>query len=171
VIAVVDTAGVDAFDVVGYSMGSVTAMRLFGHDDRIRSAALCGAGLHFVDGYADDNLEFLRDVGAWFRSKLWSDRPEYEFIRDLAVLDAVHDFDSIGAALIGLEPVDREQLRLASFPVLVLNGEADPSDGAALAALIPGARADRAGPLDHASAYCATEFQSALVDFVTASWP
>ena len=171
VIAVVDAAEVEAFDLVGYSMGSVTAMRLFGLDNRIRSAALGGAGLHFVDGHADENLQFLRDVGECFQSNGWNDHPEYELIRDLARLDGVHDFESIGAALIGLEAVERDRLGDASFPVLVLNGGADGGDAAALASLIPHAKAALAGPRDHATAYCAAEFQGALLDFVTTGWP
>ena len=145
-------------------------MRLFGLDDRIRSAALCGAGLHFVDGHADDNMQFLREVGECFQSNRWDDHPEFEPIRDLARLDAVHDFESIGAALIGLEAVEPERLAFASFAVLVLNGGADGGDGAALASLIPRAQATVAGPRDHATAYCATEFQGALLDFVTIGW-
>jgi pimeloyl-ACP methyl ester carboxylesterase len=170
VTAVLDAAGVDQVDLVGYSMGSLTAMRLFSLDSRIRSAALCGAGLHFLDGHADANLEYLRDVGECLRSNGWSEHPEYLWVRELAELDDVHDFESIGAALIGFEPVEQARLADASFPVLVLNGGADEGDAAGLAELLPQARAVIAGPRDHASAYRDDEFQGALLDFVTDNW-
>jgi hypothetical protein len=90
----------------------------------------------------------------------------------MARLDPVHDFASIGAALIGIDPVPEQRLKRAVTPVLVPNGGANNRDGDAerLAAMIPGAVAVVAGSADHALACSDDDFQSALVSFLREHW-
>jgi pimeloyl-ACP methyl ester carboxylesterase len=170
VIAVLDDAGVEVCDLVGYSFGAITACRLPSLDAPIRSMALCGAGPRFVEG--QDPMDFVPRVGECFRSGNWNEHPEFKPYRYFARLDDAHDFESLGAAMIAFEPVERSRLAWARCPVLVLNGGDDDGDGDAerLAAMIPGARAQVAGDADHGMACSNTDFQQALVDFVTSNW-
>ncbi len=94
VIAVVDALGVDRFDVVGYSMGASTAMRLFGLDDRLGSVAACGTGPPAaLRTAADEAAATLADC---FWNGTWNEHPELKFWRAQARLDDDHDFASAG---------------------------------------------------------------------------
>ena len=44
-------------------------------------------------------------LGRCFQESDWADHPEFKGMRACARLDPVHDFDSIGAAVIGLDAV------------------------------------------------------------------
>lgn len=172
--AVIDAIGSDDVDVVGYSMGATTAARLLGIESRLRSVALCGTGPRHVvrdEMVSADGLH-LADVGRCFQSNDWADHPGYKPYRAYARLDPVHDFESLGAAFLGLEGVPVDRLRAATVPVLVLNGGGDdPEDSAAtLAAMIPGATARVVGSADHGFACSDDGFQAALVSFLSQGW-
>jgi pimeloyl-ACP methyl ester carboxylesterase len=64
---VIDEVGVDSVDIVGYSMGAETAMRLFGLDDRRRSVALCGIGPPRTDGVRGWNFPTIAECFRRFR--------------------------------------------------------------------------------------------------------
>ena len=173
VTAVLDALQVDRVDLVGYSMGSFTAARLLDREPRLRSVALCGSGPWFVDGRAEEMLASMHARGACFQSNLWAEHPEHKAFRAYARLDPIHDFASIGAAMIGCEAVSPERLARASVPVLVLNGADDDGDDAAakLARLVPGAVAVIGGTGDHGMAPSDPEFHAPLVAFLRQGWP
>ena len=168
VVAVIDALGVDSVDVVGYSMGAETAMRLFGLDGRLRSVCLCGCGPPSPDGA---RLAHLSTIADCFRHATWNDHPEMKVWRAQARLDAEYDFLSLAASAEGHEHPPLERLARAACPVLVLNGGGDDDGRAvALAALIPGAGAAVVGDADHGMACSDEAFQRALVDFVASNW-
>jgi len=171
---VIDALDLDMVDVVGYSMGAATAARLLRQESRLRSVVLCGFGPHLVgDG---DEAGFFADFGAElgrvFQENAWDERPDLKVYRYGARLDPVHDFGSIGAAWIGIEPVPAERLESATVPVLVLNGGNDDGDGNAqrVAAAIPGARSATVGDGDHMMATYDDAFHDAVVSFLREHW-
>jgi pimeloyl-ACP methyl ester carboxylesterase len=86
-------------------------------------------------------------------------------------LDDDHDFGSLAATAEAHEEPPHERLGRAACPVLVLNGGDDAGGrAAALAALIPGARAAVVGHANHAMVCSDEAFLNALVDFVTSNW-
>jgi len=89
-----------------------------------------------------------------------------------ARLDPDHDFGSIGAAYIGMEPVPRARLAAANVPVIVINGGHDDGDGnaAKVAAMIPGARSVVAGDGDHMTTCYDDAFHVAVISFLHAQW-
>lgn len=172
-MAVIDSLEVSEIDVVGYSMGAITAARLLGLEPRLRAVALCGIGPDDVEGAPDEPYELTRLCGECFQADSWTEHPELRPYRAAASLDPIHDFGSIGAALIGLEPVPGERLAATTVPVLVVNGAGDDRDGnaATLASSIPGAVARVAGEGDHVMAPSDPVFQAAVVSFLRARWP
>ncbi len=130
---VLDALDVAKVDLVGYSMGTMTAARLLATERRLRSVALCGTGPWFLEGAFTP----MSALGRCFQGNEWADHPEFKGLRACARLDPVHDFDSIGAAMIGMEAVPADCFANVEVPVLVLNGGGDDPDGdaAALAAL------------------------------------
>jgi pimeloyl-ACP methyl ester carboxylesterase len=171
VIAVADTLGLAQFDVVGYSMGAMTAARLLGIEPRLHSAVLAGTGPVHITGVPTDLYEDLSIVGHCFQAGNWSEHPNAKAYRVFARLDPVHDLASIGAALIALEPVPRERLAAATVPVMVINGgDDDPEDVEPLAAMIPGAIGVVAGDGNHGTACSDDAFQIDVVRFVTRQW-
>ncbi len=171
VIAVADALGLSQFDVVGYSMGAMTAGRLLGIEPRLHSAVLAGTGPLHITGEPTDLYERMRIAGHCFQTGNWSEHPNAKAYRAFARLDPMHDFESIGAALIALEPVPRERLATATVPVMVINGGDDgPEDVEPLAAMIPGAVGVVAGDGNHGTACSDDAFQIAVVGFVTRQW-
>lgn len=172
VSAVLDSIGADAAHVIGYSMGSMTAMRLGVLDLRVRSMALCGTGTGLVDATSQETMASIGELGECFRSNDWSEHPQLKQFRAYARLDDAHHFPSLGAAALGLEPIPSDSLRRIHRTVLVLNGGGDngDDDAAQLAAMIPGATSAVVGTANHGTACSDREFQNALLEFVTGQW-
>lgn len=168
-VCVLDAVGVDTVDVVGYSMGGLTATRLLGSEGRLRSVALCGVG----PGVFGGDERWSRGCGECFQSNDFAAHPEFKPFRAYARLDPVHDFDSIGAALLGLDAITGPWAPVAGVAVLVLNGGDDDGDDDAtkLASLIPGAGSKVAGTGNHGMAPSDRPYQDALIAFLKASWP
>jgi pimeloyl-ACP methyl ester carboxylesterase len=105
--AVIGAVGADEVDIFGYSMGAMTAARLLGIEPRLRSVVLSGTGpRHVVGGHVASSLNTpLDEVGRCFQSNDWESHPEHKPWRAYARLDPVHDFESLGAAFLGLEIV------------------------------------------------------------------
>lgn len=151
VIAVIDALDVDNVHLVGYSMGSITSGRLIGLEHRLRSVVLGVTGPLHVEGHPTDLWDRLALAGRCLQADDFAAHPTLEYFRVFAGLDPFHDFASIGAALIGLQPTPPARLDAASIPVLVVNGGGDNPDDdvASLSAMIPGSRGAIAGTADH----------------------
>jgi len=167
--AVLNVLDVESVDVVGYSMGSCTAMRLLSREPRIRSAVLAGTGPHLVEGRTPGS----GPLGQCFVNNQWDEHPEFKPARAQARSDPNHDFAAIGAALIGLEGAPRQRLTDASIPVLVVNGAQDDGDkdAATLAAMIPDATGIVIGESNHALAPSDPAIQQAILTFLRSQWP
>lgn len=171
--AVINELGVDKFDLVGYSMGSVTAARMLNRERRLRAVALWGTDRRFLEDTNSQTLEAFHDCGQCFQTNAWNDHPEFKPFRAYARLDAVHDFASLGAAMIGFDLVARDCVNSTNVPVLVLKGGQDDGDGdtAELAEIIPGAEAVVAGEGNHGTAPSDPDFHSVLATFIKRNWP
>ena len=163
--ALFDHLGLRSADVVGYSMGSMTASRLVGVEPRVRSIVLGGVGV----GIATTRPERVRIAIA---EALEADDP-------LSVADptarAFRKFaDSTGADRRALAAIQRAQqfsrdpdLAGIGVPTLVLTGDRDTLVGSPreLADRIPGARAHVLSG-DHLGAVNDPAFAKAIVDFL-----
>ena len=172
VAAVVDALEVDDVHVVGYSMGSITAGRLIGLDKRVRSVVLGGTGPVHVEGHPTDLWDRLSLAGRCLQTGDFSAHQALDYVRHFAELDPLHDCASIGAALIGLEPIPRARLEAANLPVLVVNGAGDNPDDdvATLSALIPGSIGAVAGAADHGTAPSDDAYQREIIEFLCRQW-
>ena len=171
VIAVADALGLAQFDVVGYSMGAMTAGRLLGIEPRLHSAVLAGTGPLHITGEPTDLYERMRIAGHCFQTGNWSEHPDVKAYRAFARLDPMHDFESIGAALLALEPVPRERLAAATVPVIGDQRRGRrPRRCRATRGNDPGAVGVVAGEGNHGTACSDDAFQIAVVGFVTRQW-
>jgi non-heme chloroperoxidase len=174
--AVIDALGVDAVDLVGYSNGAATAARLLGlGESRLRSAALCGMPFTLIEANYNDGVAWYSgEVGKAFQNDDWETWPDMVGVRDVARLDPVHDFGSIGASWIafGAEPVPDERLASATVPVLVVKGGGDNGDdeAARIAAMIPGAQAAVVGDRDHNTTPNGEAFHDTVLSFLREQW-
>jgi len=165
VLAVMDAAGVDRADLVGYSMGGfIAAALLVAHPQRFRRVILAGVGDALVAG--DLPRERASAIAAAMEGRGTADETARNFRRfaeatgnDLAALAAMQRAERTRS--------DPALLRQVALPVMVLVGQDDVlvGSGAALAAAIPGAKHVRV-PGDHLSAVGKPEFRSAIVDFL-----
>ena len=124
--------------------------------------------------FASDEFmdEFNAEVGRVYQQEAWEERPDLKVYRYGARLDPDHDFGSIGAAFLGMEPAPRARLEAADVPVAVINGGNDDGDGnaAKVAAMIPGARSVVAGDGDHMTACYDDAFHAAVISFLRDQW-
>jgi pimeloyl-ACP methyl ester carboxylesterase len=166
VSALLDHLGLEAVDVVGYSMGGIVAMAVATVEPRVRSLVVGGVGRNAALPEADraaiaEALGADDDVDASPRAKAFR-----AFARatggDLAALAAVQRANYAHDA----RPED------ITVPVLVITGIDDTLAGPpdALAARIPGARA-LSVPGDHLNAVTQPELHTAVVDFLRAQHP
>ncbi len=165
VLAVMDAAGVDRADLVGYSMGGfIAAALLVAHPQRFRRVILAGVGDALVAG--DLPRERASAIAAAMEGRGTADETARNFRRfaeatgnDLAALAAMQRAERTRS--------DPALLRQVALPVMVLVGQDDllVGSGAALAAAIPGAKHVRV-PGDHLSAVGKPEFRGAIVDFL-----
>lgn len=161
--AVLKAFDVVDYDLVGYSLGARTAVRLMARGARPRRAVLGGMGAAGV-----------LEAGA--RARFFEDCILHgDAAQNPQAGRRVRRMISEGklepAALLGVlasfVPTDRETLAALTVPTLVLCGAVDEDNGSAeaLAALLPQARARRT-PGDHLSAISAPEFPQAILEFL-----
>ena len=161
--ALLDHLGLDAVDVVGYSMGSLTTLRLLGVEPRVRAAVLGGVG-----GAADMRPEMRQAVANALEAEQ----------RDSVGNPAARSFrafaDSTGADRLALAAIQRARrastpvdFRTIRVPVLVVTGDRDELVGSPgdLAARIPGARAKVVSG-NHLSAVNDRVFVAAVIAFL-----
>ena len=84
VVAVLDAIDAREVHVIGYSMGSLTAMRLGSIDPRVRSLTLCGTGPHLVDGVSPMMRTIFDTLGRCFASNSWNEHPYLKPFRAFA---------------------------------------------------------------------------------------
>lgn len=189
VIALVHHLRLDAVDVVGYSMGSVTAAKLLALGaSRIRSAVLAGVAQYILEGEVVDlpenypvpgNLRrpfTMRQHAEALASSLDPVEPDTEKSQSPSALLARStggDPKVLAAAVRGAvaEQVPVEPLSRVQTPVLVLNGTADLANQAVarLLEVIPNARS-AACDGDHHTCPWYPSFQQAVVDFFEKQW-
>ena len=167
VIAVMDDAGIQRADVIGYSMGArITARLLARHQDRLNSAVMGGMGSRFLEGPAvrqslvdalltDDLSTIKNDVARGFR--LYAEQQNL----DRRALAACADRP---ASLLAEE--DFSGVRI---PALVVVGQLDDIAGKAepVAKLIPGAKAVTIPGTDHMYTIPHAMFKANVVDFLS----
>lgn len=160
--------GLGDFDLVGYSLGARTSVRLVLRGMRPRRLVLSGMGLAGIVRSNDRMDFFLRAIETRETSKPGT--PEWlaaQFMKSTGV-------DTVAAAhlLRTLRQTRQEELAAITMPVLVLCGEDDRDNGsgAELAAVLPDARLAEV-PGNHMSAPTTTEFAFAIRDFLLQSLP
>jgi pimeloyl-ACP methyl ester carboxylesterase/DNA-binding transcriptional MerR regulator len=190
VIALVRHLGLDAVDVLGFSMGSVTAAKLLALGaPRVRSAVLAGVSQYILEGEMADlpkgypvpdglTRPFTMRAHAEALAKLLegvgNDSEKPASPSAILVRSTGGDPKVLAAVLRGAmaEQVSVDPLRRVKVPVLVLNGKADLANQAVarLLEVIPNARS-AACDGDHHTSPWYPSFQEAVVNFFAARWP
>ena len=164
--ALLDHLGLERADLMGYSMGArITAFLALEHPERVRSAILGGLGIRLVDGVglspniADALLAPSRDdvtdpTGLTFRAFAEQTKS---------------DMRALAACIRGSrQTLTREEVAAIQAPVLVAVGTKDDVAGsaAALAALVPGARALDIPDRDHMLAVGDRAYKAGVIEFL-----
>ncbi len=167
VCALFDHLHMDEADLVGYSMGSATALRFALRDHRLGRLVLGG-----TDGNLAGTAAGTADQGSLIADGLEAEDPES--ITDPVALRFRRFAETNGADRLALAavqrgrrrtPIPREVLAKIRVPTLVVCGADDVSPHE-LAAALPAGRA-RIVPGDHLSAVMEPALASAIVDFLT----
>ena len=188
VLALIEHLGLGAADVLGFSMGSLTAAQLLARGAApVKSAILSGVAGYILEGEVLDLPEnfpmaahlprpLTLRAGAEGRARVL-DRGEI-IPGDLSTFGVIAaratGADPAALAVVergGAEPVPVEPLRAAGVPVLVLNGTADLANQSVgrLLEVLPNARAGTCDG-DHHSTPWYPSFQKAVVAFFTEQW-
>jgi pimeloyl-ACP methyl ester carboxylesterase len=188
IVALGEHLELDAFALLGYSLGAVTAAKLLAlQSANVTSAVLGGIGKEILAGEALD----LPDAHPAAKlPKPVTMRAYSHFVADILVRgDATpgsvgasylilpramgNDVEAVAAALQGdgAEQVSAAAFHAVKIPVLLLNGRNDPADRATgpLLRVLPNARAVTCEG-DHLSAPWQPSFQCAVADFLTGQW-
>jgi pimeloyl-ACP methyl ester carboxylesterase len=189
VIALVRHLGLDAVDVLGFSMGSVNVARLLALGaPRVRSAVLAGVAQYILEGevvdlpkhypvpdglsrpftmraHAEALANTLEGVG---------DDPEKATSPSAVLVRSTGGDPKVLAAVMRgavAEQVPVDPLRRVKVPVLVLNGKADLANQAVarLLEVIPNARSASCDGDHHTSPWYPS-FQEAVVNFFAEQW-
>jgi pimeloyl-ACP methyl ester carboxylesterase len=188
-IALIRHLGLDAVDVLGFSMGSVTAARLLALGaPEVRSAVLAGVSQYILGGEVVDFPEHypvpdnltrpftMREHAEAVAKSLETVGDETEKPKSphaILVRSAGGDPKVLAAAVRGAvaEQVPVEPLRQVRVPVLVLNGKADLANQsvARLLEVMPNARS-AACDGDHHTTPWYPSFQQAVLEFFAEQW-
>jgi pimeloyl-ACP methyl ester carboxylesterase len=167
VTAVMDAAGVDVADVMGYSMGSTIVLGLITlYPRRCRSAVLGGFGLHdpaTVDAerFAAADALSAPDAGSISDPAMAAFRQFLERSgQDVNALAAVMGGQSMNE--------DESAIREAGLPVLLACGEGDEALPGAqrLASLLPRATLTTVPGATHLTAVASPAFRAAVLEFL-----
>ena len=151
------------YDLVGYSLGARTAMRMLVRGARPRRCVLAGMGATGVIGSAKRAAYFADIITNGERSafpeaaKVVAAMMERAHLKPQAMMHVLKS--QVQTPAEALKPIDT--------PILVVSGAEDNDNGSAedLAALLPNARAQRT-PGNHLSAVNAPELAQAIVAFL-----
>ena len=163
-----DHLGLEAFALLGYSMGSHVAAWLAAEDARVRRVVLGGIGTRLLLRGPGERPYPAEEIAR----ALEADRPPSDAgptpLAFRAFADATRSDRLALAALERARAIEgAPDLGLLSVPVLVVAGEADTliGDPAAVAEAVPEGRLVRV-PGDHLSAVLQPGFAAAVVDFL-----
>lgn len=152
--------GIDSYQVVGYSRGSIIAARLLVLDNRINSAVLGGMGEAFT------NPNWPRRIA--FYEALISENPHKDFEGFLAYVQKSGLNKEVLAMQQQAQPSTSPlELSRVKIPVLVISGNEDLDNGSAeaLAKMLPNAKSKRVTG-EHNTAHQSKEFAQEVVSFV-----
>jgi pimeloyl-ACP methyl ester carboxylesterase len=161
--ALIDHLALTDYDLGGYSLGGRTTARMLARGARPRRAVVAGMGLA---GLID-----TAGRGTFFRRVLTGlgtfERGSAEWLTEAFLKTTRGDPEALLRILDTFVDTPEATLRALDLPVLALAGENDDDNGsiAALAALIPGARAVTI-PGNHMSAVTRPELGEAIADFL-----
>ena len=165
-LALIDHLGLDDYDLGGYSLGGMVALRLLARGARPARAIIAGQGLGSVIRVAPRASQNWRVLTALINGDtLDPGSPEAESAKWITYLGG--DPRAMREALDTLIATPDAELRAIKTPTLVLVGDQDEAHASAdaLAALLPDARFLRV-PGDHFTALGAPLLADAIVDFL-----
>jgi pimeloyl-ACP methyl ester carboxylesterase len=188
-LALIDHLGLDAVDVIGFSMGSGTAARLLMlHPPQVKSAILAGVGDYALE---DGVLEFPKSwpvpdsVPRPITRRVWAEEGARILERGEIIPGHLASAALIAARVTEADPKvlaavirgavvptwPTEALRKINVPVLILNGKADAANQKVdrLLQEIPTARSAECEG-DHNSTPYQPTFQQAAIKFFAAQW-
>jgi pimeloyl-ACP methyl ester carboxylesterase len=189
VIALIEHLRLDAVDVIGFSMGSGTAVRLLMlRPPQVKSAILAGIGDYAIEGNV---LEFPQNwpvpdyVPRPLTARVWAEEGARILEQGEFVPGHLASANLIAARVTGADPkvlaavirgavantLPAEALQQVDMPVLILNGKADAANQkiTGLLKAIPTARAAECEGDHHSTPYQPT-FQQAVVQFFEEQW-
>jgi pimeloyl-ACP methyl ester carboxylesterase len=188
VLALIEHLGLGAADVLGFSMGSLTAARLLTLGAApVKSAILAGVSQYILEGEVFDlpeNLPMAAHLPRRVTMRAHAEGRARVLDRGEIIPGDLSTFGVLAARATGadlavlaavergaVEPVPVEPLRQAGVPVLVLNGTADFANQSVgrLLEVLPNARAGTCDG-DHHSTPWYPSFQEAVVAFFTEQW-
>jgi pimeloyl-ACP methyl ester carboxylesterase len=189
VIALIDHLRLDAVDVIGFSMGCGTTVRLLAlRPPQVKSAILAGVGDYALE---DGVLEFPKNwpvpdsVPRPITRRVWAEEGARILEQGEIVPGHLASAALIAARVTGADPKvlaavirgavaptwPEEALRRVDVPVLILNGKADVANQKIdrLLTEIPTARSGECDGDHHSAPYQPT-FQQAVVQFFERQW-
>jgi pimeloyl-ACP methyl ester carboxylesterase len=163
---VMDRAGIEAADVIGYSMGArVAACLTDRHPNRVRSAVLGGMGGNLLGGLQTDAGAIVAALEAPSREDVTD---QYALRFRIFAENTKSDRLALAACMRGFRPgITAEMLARIAVPVLVAVGSADDIAGSPyqLAPYIPHAEVLEIPGRDHNRAVSARPFKDGVLDF------
>ncbi|MFT3729469.1 MAG: alpha/beta hydrolase [Terricaulis sp.] len=161
--ALITHLGLGGYDLVGYSLGARTAVRMLARGARPRRCVLGGMGLSAIVGSAQ-RVAFFRDAivnGDKARN------PQAAKVINAMIANAQLKPAAMLAVLEAQLQTTETELDEIETPILVVSGADDDDNGSAeeLASTLPHARAARV-PGNHLSTVQAPELAAAIVDFL-----
>jgi pimeloyl-ACP methyl ester carboxylesterase len=189
VAALIDHLDIDASDVLGFSMGSVTTAKLLALGiSQVKSAILAGVGDYILEGEAMElpknwpipnhlpkplTMRAHAEEGANVLERGEIDRGNLMTAQVIMVRATGADPKVLAAVLRGAmaEQIPPEALRKVDAPVLLLNGKADVANQAIgrLLEMIPNVRSTACDG-DHGSTPFQPSFQQAVTEFFEEQW-
>lgn len=176
VLVVMDALKIKKADFMGYSMGSFMGAYLLGHHpERFTSMILGGIGDE-TERSAAQGSAIARALRAPDLAGI--DDPAGQSIRRFVESNPNNDLASLAFSALKMWPegyplkVAGAKIRLADFPVLIVNGEQDhPYVDSAdkFAAALPDARHLKLSDCDHLSAVINDQFKKIVIDFLDAN--
>jgi len=189
VIALIQHLSLDSADVIGFSMGAGTALRLLMlRPPQVKSAILAGIGDYVIE---ETVMEFPKNwpvpdsVPRPITARVWTEEGAKILEKGELVPGHLASANLIAARVTGADPkvlaavlrgalmetLPADGFQGVAIPVLILNGKGDAANQkiAGLMKAIPTARAGECEGDHHSTPYQPT-FQQAIVEFLKRQW-